>query len=99
MPLYLVTCVCDEGVWETSFKVIDAESRSDIARAISRSPDAWMRWLHLSKVWRPSPEEPECPPPEELLRRIDSSTIDGDSTWAFRIHEVTQVEHIPPPVG
>ena len=99
MPLYLVTCVCDEGVWETSFKVIEAESRSDIARAISLAPEPWRRWLELSKVWRPSPEEPNCPPPEELLRRIDRSSIDADSTWAFRVHQIQSVERLPAPVG
>ena len=99
MPLYLLTCVCDEGVWDTTFKVVEAESRLDIARAISHSPWAWMTWLERSKVWRPSRDEQNCPPPDVLLKRIDASHIDGSSSWAFRIHEIPAVEHIPPPVG
>jgi hypothetical protein len=95
MPLYLVSCVCDEGVWGTSFKVIEAESRLSIAEAITRSPELWKRWLALSKVWWPSPDEEACPPPEELLRRIDRSMIDGDSTWALRIHEIKSIEPVP----
>ena len=99
MPLFLVTCVCDEGVWETSFKVFEAESRLDIAREIHRDPRPWIRWLERSKVWRPSREEEDCPPPEVLLRRIDASTMDGSSTWAFRIHEIKTIERIPSTTG
>ena len=97
MPLYLVTCLCDEGIRETLFRVFEADSRLDIARAIHRDPSAWEWWLKLSRVWVPSYyEERECPPPEVLLARIDASTIDGDSAWAFRIHEIRTIEKLPP---
>ncbi len=89
-----MTCVCDEGVWESSFKVFEAECRLDIAREIYRNPEPWKHWLEVSKVWRPSYEEQDCPPPEVLLRRIDASTIDGDSAWAFRIHEIKTVTRL-----
>lgn len=96
MPLYLVTCVCDEGMWESLFRVFEADCRLDIARAIHRDPTSWKHWLQLSRVWRPSYEEQVCPPPEVLLARIDASTIDGDSTSAFRIHEIRTIERAPP---
>lgn len=96
MPLFLATCVCDEGVRENLFRVFEAEDRLDIARAIHRDPTSWMRWLDWSRVWRPSRDEPNCPPPDELLRRIDASTIDGDSWWAYRIHEIKTVERLTP---
>lgn len=39
MPLFLVTCVRDEGIWPSSFKVFEAESRLDIAHHIHRNPE------------------------------------------------------------
>jgi hypothetical protein len=97
VPLYLVTCVCDEGVWDSSFRLIEAESRLAIARDIHRDPRPWRDWLEWSRVWRRGePEEQVCPLPEELLRRIDASRVDGDSEWAFRIHEVKSGARLVP---
>ena len=79
MPLYLVTCVCDEGVWESSFKVFEAECRLDIAREIYRNPEPWKHWLEVSKVWRPSYEEQDCPPPSattDALRAVMLGWLD-----------------------
>jgi hypothetical protein len=72
--------------------VFEAESRLSVVREIHRNPEPWMRWLDVSRVWRRSCDEPNCPPPEVLLWRIDASAIDGDSSWAFRIHEIKAIE-------
>ncbi len=96
MPLFLLTNVCDEGVEPSYFRVMEADSRLDICRHIHRNSWPWRWWLERSKVWRPSRDEQECPPAEVLLKRIDDSRIDGDSSWAFRIHEIPAVERIPP---
>ena len=48
MPLFLVTNVCDEGLHENSFRVIEAPSRLAVAEYILRGPGpCWSRWLEL----------------------------------------------------
>jgi hypothetical protein len=90
MPLFLVTCVCDEGVGKTSFRVVEAPSRIAVAESMLYNSDLWIDYLQRSHLrdklrdrqWRPI----------EWLREIDSSSVDGDSRFQLAIHEIAKIE-------
>ncbi len=98
MPLFLITSVCDEGVSETSFKVVEAESRLSIAQNILDQPHAWERFLRHTKLWWDLTYypykygEPRGWTAADLLSQIDTTHVDGDSSYQFRIHEITGIE-------
>lgn len=48
MPLFLITCVYDEGVYESSFRVVNAPSREDVARYILTNYESWEDYLSRS---------------------------------------------------
>ncbi|HIE00094.1 MAG TPA: hypothetical protein EYP59_07355 [Thiotrichaceae bacterium] len=58
MTLFLITSVCDEGVYENDFKVIEAESRAEIAQNRLDDPYAWEDILRSSRVWSSIPATP-----------------------------------------
>jgi hypothetical protein len=39
--------------------------------------------------------EPRGWSPEDLLAQIDSTYVDGDSEYQFRIHEIREIERLP----
>ena len=45
MPLFLITSVCDEGVSESGFKLVEADSRIAIAQDILKRPHDWEPFL------------------------------------------------------
>jgi len=51
MTLFLITSVCDEDVYENDFKVIEADSRAEIAPNMLDDPYAWEDILRSSTVW------------------------------------------------
>ena len=101
MPLFLITSVCDEGVSATSFKVVEAESRLVIAQHILDHPHDWKRFLSRTKLWWDLTYypykygEPRGWSPDDLLAQIDSTHVDGDSEYQFRIHEIREIERLP----
>jgi hypothetical protein len=101
MPLFLITSVCDEGVSATSFKVVEAESRSSIAQHILDRPYDWERFLRHTKLWWDLTYypykygEPRGWSAADLLAQIDATHVDGDSDYQFRIHEITAIERLP----
>lgn len=103
MPLFLITSVCDEGVSESGFKLVEAESRVAITRAILDHPHDWEPLLRRTKLWweltyyEYKHGEPRGWSPAELLKQIDSTHVDGDSEYQFRIHEIRTIEKIPGP--
>src|SRR4051812_37304276 len=98
MALFLITSVCDEGVYEGSFKVVEASSMTEIAKAILKKPYAWERFLRSSSLWWDLTRyeykygEPFQITPEQLLERINATHVDGDSEYQIRIHEIGQIE-------
>ncbi len=100
--LFLVTCVYDEGVYETSFRVVEAPSRLAVAQHIVDQPDIWNQFLHDAHLYdpiirgnRPYYADP-CPvTAEEALRLIDHSSVDGDSRAQMSIHPVTEILKLP----
>jgi hypothetical protein len=88
VPLYLVTNVCDEGVYETSFRVIEAPSRLAVAEYILRDLPSWVGWLRRSCIL----DGIERCSAEQLLTRIDTTRVDGDSEFQFAIHEIKAIE-------
>jgi hypothetical protein len=90
MPLFLIACVCDEGVYETSFRVVEAPSRLDVSRSIIRNPYRWSTYLERSHFWEEVRDHRWSE--NELLKRIDASSVDGDSRYRLSIYEITEVE-------
>ena len=102
MPLFLITSVCNQGVSDSSFRVVEAASPLDIAQAMLDEPYAWKSLLGNTELWwdltyyEYKYSEPLDWSAEELLDKIDSTWIDGDSRNQIRIHEVGKIENIPP---
>jgi hypothetical protein len=86
MPLFLVTYVCDEGVYYSSFRVVEASSRLAIAEDMIIRPSYWKNYLrhgYNQKGNMQDLEEYILHNPnlevEELLEEIDNTYVDGDS--------------------
>ena len=52
--LFLVACVYDEGVYETSFRVAEAASRLAVAAHIVEDSDIWSTFLHDAQLYDPT---------------------------------------------
>jgi hypothetical protein len=100
--LFLVTCVYDEGVEATSFRVVEAPSRLAVAQHIVDKPDIWSKFLRDAHLYdpiirgnRPYYADP-CPvTAEEALRLIDHSGVDGDSRARMSIYPITDILTLP----
>jgi len=105
MPLFLITSVCDEGVYENDFKVVEAESRAEIAQNMLDDPYAWEDFLRSSSVWwdltryEYKYNEPLGWSTDDLLERLDATHVDGDSEFQVRIYEITNIKKIPKPTN
>jgi hypothetical protein len=95
MPLFLVTCVCDEGVWESSFRVVEAASRRAVAESILRRPYHWHDFLERSHFWEQVRDHWWSP--DEFLKELAGSHVDGDSQYQFAIHEITKIGSVGEP--
>ena len=51
MGLFLVTCVIDEGVYDSSFRVIEANSAADVAQYMLNQYDSWQGFLKNSVLY------------------------------------------------
>jgi hypothetical protein len=98
--LFLVTCVIDEGVYEGSFVVVEAESKLEIAVHMLSNTSKW-EWFLASAYphdWRNKRkfagslmdciQENPAMSPQELLDLINLTSVDGDSEWQLRIHPI-----------
>jgi hypothetical protein len=90
MALFLVTCVCDEGVSPSSFRVVEAPSRLAVAASILRRPDPWIDFLRRAYLWEGARDREWSA--EQLLARIDHSSVDGDSRYQMAILEIPKIE-------
>jgi hypothetical protein len=86
MSLFLVTSVCDEGVYPNSFRVVEAESREAVAADMLSHPHKWEHLLRNSAVWwdltyfEYKYKEPRGWSPADLLAALDRTHVDGDSS-------------------
>jgi hypothetical protein len=94
MPLFLVTCVCDEGVYASSFRVVEAPSRLAVAAYIRQHPYRWDDFLRRSGLWEAVRDGQWSA--EELLTRIDATWVDGDSCYRMSVYEITTIERCEP---
>lgn len=94
MPLFLITCVYDEGLYESSFRVADAPSRLAVAENMLNEPYRWKEFLDWSYLWDGVEERRWSA--EELLRRIDASYVDGDSQAGLSVYEIKTIEQVQP---
>ena len=90
MALFLVTCVCDEGVSPRSFRVVEAPSRLAVAEGILRCPDRWADFLRRAYLWEELRDRQWSA--EKLLAKIDASSVDGDSRYQMAILEIPKIE-------
>ena len=100
--LFLVTCVYDEGVYASSFRVVEAPSRLAVAQAIVDKPDIWSQFLRDAHLYDPIIRgnmpyyaDPRPVTAEEALRLIDGSSVDGDSRARMSIYPITDIITLP----
>lgn len=98
--LFLITSVYDEGVYDSDFHVVQAESRIAIAQHMLDHPNQWQNYLTRARPrnWQdPSFQVGslwDCTQASEMnaerfLELIDMTDVDGDSDSQLRIFEVT----------
>jgi hypothetical protein len=100
MPLFLVTSLFDEGMYESDFQVVEAESELVIAQHMLDHPAQWENYLSRAypRNWRDLSysvgtlwdcvQNPEMTA-ERFLELIEMTSVDGDSGSQLRIFEVT----------
>jgi hypothetical protein len=100
--LFLVTCVYDEGVEATSFRVVEAPSRLAVAQHIVDHPDLWSKFLRDAHLYDPIIRgnmpyyaDPRPVTAEEALKLIDHSGVDGDSRARMSIYPITDIVQLP----
>lgn len=100
MPLFLITSVMDEGVYERNFQVVEAPSKVAIAQHMLNYPSRWGSYLNnaFPRDWRDlsfnvgalreCTDKPDMTA-ERFLELIEMTDVDGDSGSQLRIFEVT----------
>jgi hypothetical protein len=102
MALFLITSVCKDGVDQSSFRVVEAESARAVAGAILEDPYAWEPLLQNTELWWDLTRyeykygEPLDWSSDDLLPKIDTTWMDGDSRNQVRIHEIRDIACIRP---
>jgi hypothetical protein len=97
MPLFLVTCVCDEGVYANSFRVVEAPSRLAVAAYMQQHPERWNDFLRRSALWEGVRDGQWSA--EALLTHIDATWVDGDSRYRMSMYAITTIEQCEPGSG
>jgi hypothetical protein len=91
MALFLITSLIDEGMYDNDYRVVEAESREEVAQHMIDHPNQWQSYLR-SALLLAYAEQPDMTV-ERFLTLIDSTHVDGDSAAQLRIFEV-QVEQL-----
>lgn len=103
MPLFLVTSVDDEGIYDGRFRLVDAPSAAAVAQQMLDHPFHWETILSNTGLWwdltcyERRHGEPLGWTAEELLERIAETHVDGDSRNQVRISPIDYIERIPTP--
>ena len=82
MALFLVTCVIDEGVYESSFRVVKASSREAVAKYILTHYESWEDFISRSifYLWLDDREEG----PKELWDRMRHVILNEEDSQTLR---------------
>jgi hypothetical protein len=103
MALFLITSLIDEGIYDSRFQVIEANSKLEIAAHMISNSWQWERFLRNSAPsdWRGGGVNygtllDYCVrqsdiTPERLLELIDMTRVDGDSDAQLAIHEISPI--------
>ncbi|MEP7338974.1 MAG: hypothetical protein ABI977_14660 [Acidobacteriota bacterium] len=94
MPLFLIACVYDEGLYESSFRVVEAPSRLAVAEYMLREPYRWQDFLDRSYLLNGVEEKRWSA--SQLLERIDATYVDGDSQAKLSVYEIKNIEQAGP---
>lgn len=100
MPLYLVTSLIDEGIYPSSFRVVEAPSKLALAEHMLSHSFQWRWFLERSypRDWLGrSPTvgslwdcfQDQTLTLEQFLELINKTGVDGDSAAQLTIHEIT----------
>lgn len=99
--LFLVTCLTDEGIYESSFIVVEAASELEVVEHILSDTQKWEWFLSRAfpQDWRDRRKftgslldyirKKPTMSPQELLDLIKITFVDGSSDWQMRIHPIT----------
>ncbi|GAA6622594.1 hypothetical protein [Scytonema sp. NUACC26] len=99
MPLFLVTSLIDEGMYENNFRVVEAQSKLEIAQHMLDHPQQWENYFCIAypRNWRDRTfnvgtlidcaRNPDMTA-ERFLELIDMTEVDGDSELQLRIFEI-----------
>ncbi|MBD2416019.1 hypothetical protein FACHB389_34430 [Nostoc calcicola FACHB-389] len=98
MPLFLVTSLIDEGMYDNDFQLVEADSKLAVAQHILLHPHQWENYLRhayprdwqdrtfdMGSLW-------DCVnipgmTAERFLKLINMTSVDGDSASQLRIFE------------
>lgn len=100
MPLYLITSLIDEGIYSSSFRVVEVPSKLALAEHMLSHSFQWRWFLERSypRDWlRQSTSvgslwdciQAQTLTPEQFLELINKTRVDGDSEAQLAIHEIT----------
>lgn len=104
MALFLITSLIDEGMYENDYRVVEAESREEVAQHMIDHSKQWENYLRSAypRNWQgPSinygtllacAERPDMTA-QRFLELVDLTHVDGDSAAQLRIFEI-QVEQL-----
>lgn len=99
MTLFLITSLIDEGMYPSSFIVIEAETELAIAQHMLTHPGQWHRFLDSAHPsdWRGGGPNygslldcthlPDITP-QRFLELINMTRVDGDSWSQLAIHKI-----------
>jgi hypothetical protein len=92
MPMYLVTSVIDEGVYDDDFRVVEASSPLAVVENMLKYSYKWKGLLSPAYLWDEVRDGEWTA--SELLERINKTWVDGDSRAQVRIHEIKEIERL-----
>jgi len=99
MPLFLVTSLIDEGMYENDCQLVEAASMLAVAQHMLEHPHQWENYLRSAypKDWQDRTfsvgslwdcvNQPDITA-ERFLQLINLTSVDGDSASQLRIFEV-----------
>ncbi|MFM2431915.1 MAG: hypothetical protein RLZZ511_3128 [Cyanobacteriota bacterium] len=99
MALFLITSLIDEGIYDSNFVVVEADSELAVATQILNHPDKWERFLRYAfpREWNNQSVDygsllgctrDENMTPERFLELISLTHVDGDSERQLAIHPI-----------
>ena len=99
---FLVACVYADGVNVENFRIVQAPSRLAVAAHIVEHSDLWNTFLHDAQLYEPIVRgnmpyyvDARRVTPEEALRLIDCSSVDGENRARMSIQQIIEIISLP----